>query len=189
MVKDKKVNKKIEQHLKQINLLKKQSKVRKIKSFLKGGDLLLIMMELRNGDHDCFTIQTATDNFQYKKASYIIDTGLKYFNIPAKMYALDYHQDIALPVKRSIPVGTIKSVLESKQLDVNTEYAINPDTLERFIYSKVAEGTMAGQGLQDWFKKAMGCLVVSTCAVVTHMVIYMVKSGMFNEIGATVGLK
>jgi len=103
--------------------------------------LMLINMELRSGRHYTFTIPVSDDGFKFQDARYIYDDDAKYYNINFNMWCLDYHQDIALPLKRKIPVNEIRNELDKEQT-VEVEYSINPVTLERYVTSNLAEGIM-----------------------------------------------
>ena len=142
---------------------------------------MLIRMELRTGMHDEFMITSNTDSFKYLGSTYILDGEQKYFVASSKCYAMDYHQDFSLPIKRKIPVEDIKKTIQAMRI-VDVENATNPATLKAFIESKVIQQVMKGQQMDEIFKKIMLWLIVSALASLIHLILYMVKSGMLNNV-------
>ena len=145
------------------------------------GRTVLINMELLNGMHRTFLIKEVNDGFSYRAKKYIFDSDNKYFNIDAKMYCYDFHESFTLPIKKKIPITDIKKTLEQSEL-TEVEYATNPATLERFIVARIAEGIMKGQQLDDWMKQIRVMLVVIMIAVIIHLLLFVSKSGMLQQI-------
>jgi len=145
------------------------------------GRVVLINMELLNGMHRTFLIKEVNDGFSYRAKKYIFDSDNKYFNIDAKMYCYDFHESFTLPIKKKIPITDIKKTLEQSEL-TEVEYATNPATLERFIVARIAEGIMKGQQLDDWMKQIRVMLVVIMIAVIIHLLLFVSKSGMLQQI-------
>ena len=145
------------------------------------GRVVLINMELLNGMHRTFLIKEVNDGFSYRAKKYIFDSDNKYFNIDAKMYCYDFHESFTLPIKKKIPITDIKKTLEQSEL-TEVEYATNPATLERFIVARIAEGIMKGQQLDDWMKQIRVMLVVIMISVIIHLLLFVSKSGMLQQI-------
>jgi hypothetical protein len=143
--------------------------------------LLLINMEMRNGMHRSFVVMDKDGGFKFRKAHYRFDEDMMYFNISAKMFSYDFHQDFALPFKRVFPVGEVNKAIESSNM-VQTELATNPSTLERFINSKVVEGVMKGQQIDAFFKQMRLLTIIILVEVTAFFLLWMQKAGVFQQI-------
>jgi len=143
---------------------------------------VLINMELANGMNRHFLILLKPDNsFRYNKKMYLTDNESKYYVIDSKMWAYDFHEDFALPIKRKIPLIKIKKTLENSKIS-EIEYATNPSTLERFTIAKIAEGIMRGQQIDEFFKRIQLLMIITMAAAVIHLILFMIKSGMLQQI-------
>lgn len=135
--------------------------------------VFLIHMELDNGKHRQFTILTEFGSFVFNNKRYLIDEECKYDDIDAKLWCLDYHESLCLPIKRHIPRNDLireaeqqsekiyemllnhddsrvrKAIAEIPKPDI--VYAINPENLERFMISKVIEKVIKGGEMDDIF--------------------------------------
>jgi len=143
--------------------------------------IMLINMELRNGQHDTFIIKATNQGFKYKKGYYIFDDELKYYNVGEQLWTLDYHQDCTLPVKRDIPINQIKKALEASNLS-EVEYSTNPSVLERFIISKIAEGIMKGQQIDEFLKNLKTWIIIIALSTIIHLILFVFKTGMLKGI-------
>jgi len=151
------------------------------KRYMKPQEVLMITMELRNGQHDCFVITTNEQSFKYKNGTYVIDNELKYYHLSAKLYALDYHQDCTMPIKKSIPVNEITKALESSEVS-EIVYATNPLTLQNFLVSKIAEGIMKGQQIDEYLKQMKLIIIITMVSSVLMLVLFVLKSGMLKGV-------
>lgn len=142
---------------------------------------VLINMELLNGFHRIFTVLEKEEGFVFKGKKYLFDDESKYYNIDAKLYAFDYHEGLVLPVKRKIPVTSIKKTLESTE-GIDVEYAINPSTLQRFMTAKIAEGVMKGTQLDEFFRKINMFIIVIMVAVLVHLALFIYASGILQNV-------
>ena len=145
------------------------------------GRIVLINMELTNGFHKLFIVKEKDEGFVFRGKKYIFDDDSKYYNLDTKLYTFDFHEQIALPFKRKIPVTQIKKTLESTE-GVDIEYAINPSTLQRFMTAKIAEGIMKGTQLDEFMKKLQMFLIVTMIAVLIHLALFLYGSGMLKNI-------
>ncbi len=141
---------------------------------------LLINMELLNGFHRSFIVKGGDDGIVFRGKQYLFDDECKYYNMDAKLYAYDYHEGLALPVRRKIPLQSIKKTLESADLDI--QYAINPSVLQRFLIAKIAEGVMKGTMIDEFLKKLQMFLLVTMIAVLVHLALFLFASGMLENI-------
>lgn len=107
-----------------------------------------VRMEMNNGHHAIFGIYEISGGFTYRDKKYLFDIENKYWVIGLNMFFYDFHEDICLPIKREIPSNEVKTALEQSDIS-EVAYAINPATLERFERSKIAEGIMKGQSIDD----------------------------------------
>ena len=143
--------------------------------------IVLINMELVNGFHRSFIVIEKEGGFKFRDKKYIFDDDSKYYNMDAKLYVFDYHENITLPIKRKIPVTAIKKTIESTD-SIDIEYAINPSTLQRFMTAKIAEGVMKGTMLDEFLRKLQMFIIVIMIAVLVHLVLFIYGSGMLNNI-------
>ncbi len=141
----------------------------------------LISMELLNGFHRLFIVKEKDEGFQYRGKKYLFDNEAKYYIIDSKLWCYDYHENFTLPIKRKIPLTHIKKSLEHSNIS-EVEYATNPSTLERFTISKIAEGIMKGQAIDDFMKQIRLLLIITMVAAIIHLVLFMFKSGMLQQI-------
>jgi len=142
---------------------------------------VLVNMELRNGNWVTFVVLDSDGGFKYEGGYYRLDNEMKYYNLSAKMWMYDFHQDFAIPMKRIIPVADIQKTVESSGI-TEVEYATNPATLERFTVAKIAEGIMRGQAIDDFLKQIRLIIIVIAVASIIHLLMFMQKTGMFKAI-------
>ena len=171
---------------KDVNKLKVNRKfITKIKDFFKDkyfpDKTVLVNMELTNGMHKSWLVIEKNRGFKYKNGLYILDEESKYFNIDAKLWSYDFHENFSLPVRRKIPVTDIKKTLESVDIS-EVEYATNPMTLERFVISRVAEGIMKGQQLDEFMRKLMLIMIITMLGTLIHFILFIFASGMLKNI-------
>lgn len=141
----------------------------------------LINMELLNGFHRLFIVKEEEEGFRYRNKKYLFDNEAKYYIIDSKLWCYDYHENFVLPVKRKIPLTAIKKSLEHSNIS-EVEYATNPSTLERFTISKIAEGIMKGQAIDEFMKQIRLILIIAMVTSVIHLALFMFKSGMLQSI-------
>ena len=141
----------------------------------------LINMELINGFHRTFLVKESEGGFSYKGKRYIVDNALKTYNLDAKMYQFDFHEGFAIPIERRIPVDSIKKTLESEGMS-EIEYATNPSTLERFIISRIAEGIMKGQELDERLRKLLLLMIIGLIVGIIHLLFFLQKAGVFSSV-------
>lgn len=145
-------------------------------------NVVLINMELSNGLHTKFIVKLKNDNtFKYKKKMYILDEDSKYYVTSSKIYAFDFHENFSIPIKRKIPMPSIRKTVEGSGLS-EVEYMTNPSTLERFSISKIAEGIMKGQQIDEFFKKIQIMIIIILITVVIHLLLFAQKSGMLSQV-------
>lgn len=166
---------------------------------------ILVNMELLNGFHRLFLVTENDEGFKYRGNKYLFDNEAKYYLIDSKLWCYDYHEKFTLPVKRNIiidpkkrktleikeeyglpirrriPLTTIKTSLEQSGM-TEVEYATNPSTLERFTISKIAEGIMKGQALDEVFKFLKMMLILAVVGIYIHLVLYLFKSGALQAV-------
>ena len=115
---------------------------------------------------------------------YIIDQECQYYNLNAKVYALDYHQDLPIPVKREIPVKELKSTLKELSMIDKDQLvsAVNPKSLEAFIESKVIEQLMKAQEIDAFFKQYRMLLIVSIIINAIVLLIIVKATGILSNV-------
>lgn len=159
----------------------KKSFTDKFKELLSPQKLYLIRMQMRNGMHRSFTILQSKQNFKYSGGAYIIDPQMRYYDIDRGMWVLDFHEDFSLPVSRDIKPALLKRKIESENR-IEVENATNPEVLQTFLTSKVAEGVMRGQQIDDFLRSMRIMVAITMVAAVGHFLVFVFKSGMLNSV-------
>jgi hypothetical protein len=139
----------------------------------------LINMELRNGKFSMFAISTNEEYFIHLGHQYIIDDDLKYYIVEAKCYCLDYHQDLALPIRRKVPLNDIRNILEKGGI-IDIETAINPANLSRFQISNVIEKVLKGQEIDTMMRMLRLLTIISLLMSGVNLLILLNMSGVLK---------
>jgi len=142
-------------------------------------ETLLINMEMTNGFHRTFIVRNINNQFTYKKRVYIIDNDLKYYNMDSKLWQLDYHENLTIPVKRSIPVEQIRKSIKAANLIPSQ--STNPALIEKFIQSKILESLMKGGQFMESLKKFSFYLIIIMTIAVIHFLLFVYGSGMLSN--------
>lgn len=143
--------------------------------------VIAVNMELRDGMHTTFTIPLTEVRFEWSGGSYVVDDSLKYYHRGMRLYCLDYHQDFTIPIKRKYPINTIQKTVEMVG-SIKVEHATNPMILERFIISKIAEGIMKGQAIDEYLKSLKMMLLIITIVTVLTFLIILGTSGILANV-------
>ena len=159
----------------------KPAGIEKVKDRIWPERTFLIRMEMRSGDHTEFKKTIKESFFKYLGGTYLVDESLKYYVISSKCYALDYHQDCCLPIKRRIDVKKIKETINmSGSLECGA--STNPSTLDQFVESKIAEGVMKAQAVDEFLKGIKIMIIIILILGVIHFLLFIKASGMFSNI-------
>jgi len=145
------------------------------------GSLCVINMELANGRHRTFYIAEADNSFKWKGNRYIFDPVMKYYNNDFGLYCYDYHEKFNLPIRRVFPINDVKTAIESSSM-IESEYATNPSTLERFMNSAIIEMMLRGGAIDKMIKIIV--IIISIVALISliHLILYMYQSGVFENL-------
>lgn len=146
-----------------------------------------IIMNLRNGDRKQLYIFTDKQSFIYSKGEYILNTSEARYDHTAKSYSLEYWQDFSLPIKVNVDLSELRKAVKKSSV-TDLDIAFNPFSLADFGRSKVVEGMMQGQGLQDWIKRIFTMLVITLIVVIIHLLLFAQKSGMLEQVTGAVGI-
>lgn len=141
---------------------------------------ICVQMELNNGHHRTFVLVENFEGFKYRDKKYLFDVKSKFWNIDMNMFCYTFHEDICLPIKVELPTDLIKTTLEEVDMS-EVAYAINPKTLERFETSKIAEGIMKGQAIDNALKMLFLVLVIVGVLVILILIIVSWKLGVIGE--------
>jgi len=147
-------------------------------------------MELANGNWRTFLVKPEKNSFRYNKNSYILDPSpdRRGYNMDVKHYQYWYHEHFALPLKFKIPINTLKKKFdegEAKQVRLS----VNPEVLEKFIESDVAQGVLAGSELQAFFKRVQVLIFVLLIVTVFVLLIVLWQSGLLDQFTSAVSRK
>jgi len=149
---------------------------------MKHNKLILINMELTNGNHKTFWITEDGDSFKWENNRYIFDPELKYYNIDFKSYCYDFYQGFSLPIRRQFPVNDVKKALSESQM-IETEYATNPSTLERFMNSSIIEMMLRGGAIDKLIKIVLIVGMITGILTLANLLLFMYSQGYFNNLG------
>ena len=144
----------------------------------------LINMELRNGKHTSFIVKCDA-GFDFEDGLYLIDDSLKYEHLASGLYALDYHQDIALPIVRKIDISQIKqAVKKDKNLTgaADIDMAMNPRTLVYFIKSKIAQMILHGVEIGSTLKTLKILMVIVIAISLIHFLLFLNETGIIARL-------
>lgn len=181
LVKAKEDTKKMFYILKKIKLIDTKKRWESIKAWFYPSKIFLIHMELSNGFHVQFVTPVSKGSFKYQGAEYIIDDSFKYYDMAAKLWCLDYHQELSIPIKRQISIKNIKKAIEIKGItDVDT--AINPITLRQFIESEVIQKVMAGAEMDKALKTMRIMIIITLISSLISTLILIKTTGMLDNL-------
>jgi hypothetical protein len=144
----------------------------------------LVNIELFNGKHVQRVVVVKNKIFKYNDGFYIIDDSAKYENLSAEMWSLDYHEGIAIPIKRKISYNSLRDTMETSGIDI--ENAIDPQNLKQFIEGQVIEKIMKGEELDSLFRLLKWVTIANLLIAIVHLVLFAQKSGMFQATGVGV---
>jgi len=153
----------------------------KLKEKFFESSIVIINMELINGMHKSFYVKGKHEGFSFMKGRYVFDEDLKYYNIDMRSYCYDYHQGLAIPIKRKIPLKDIRDVIMNANI-TEIEYATNPSSLENFMVAKVAEGIMRGQQIDEFLKQNRLIWIITMVASVIMLILFVWKTGMMANV-------
>lgn len=144
---------------------------------------IIINMELNNGYHVRFIVDGNKEYFLYKNGLYHLDSNLKYWCSTTKKFELDYHQNFSSPLKREWDIDDIINSMKEISEQTGDDFTIsatNPRNLKNFIDSKVIEGILRGQQIQEFIKKWNVAFMIIILVVVIHFVLFLSETGMLN---------
>jgi len=149
-------------------------------------DTMLIHMQLKTGFHTQFIAIVNNQSFLYKKKVYIVDDQFRYYDMSQGLYALDYHEDIAIPIERNIDANKIKRVVKKFGDDTgqkNIENRLDPKSISNFITGEVIQRVM--QGL-DAIKRLNFMLIVMILNFLFTFFMFLIilqQSGILKNFG------
>lgn len=165
-----------------LNLLDIRGKLNRRKKRKHPEKVVLIRMEMNNGQFKEFcVVEDEKDGFKYKGKKYIFDLDARYYVIDSNIWAYDFHESLTLPVKRTIPVNRIKSLMEHSDI-TEVENAINPVTLERFIKSEIAQGILQGASIGKLFKVMLIILFIIVFLSAIDFIVGLWDSGIIQQL-------
>jgi hypothetical protein len=141
----------------------------------------LINMELNNGMSTTFIVQEKDGGFKFKGKKYQFDDALKYYHMPSKLYAFNFHEGLAIPIIAKIDLNEINKAITGSGI-TEIEYMTNPMTLERFTVSKIAEGIMKGQQLDAFFRQIRMVVIINVLMTALLLILFVAKTGMLKSI-------
>jgi len=152
-----------------------------LKAHRKPGSTWLINMQMRTGYWSTFLITTDKPDFRHLGGLYTIDETAKYYNTTCKMFCLDYHQDLPLPIKRCIDVDSIKTAIESSSM-LTIDNALNPQALNRWEESSIIQKLLAGSGIDELLKQIKLIAAVGAISGVILLIMWLYQTGFFDSL-------
>jgi hypothetical protein len=141
--------------------------------------IILVNMQLTTGQHLQFMVRVRDGGFVFSGGFYIVDDQMKYYNMSAKLWAYDYHEELTFPITRKINVNELKeSLLQSD--DVQLETAINPVSLQKFLESSIIQKLLAGQELDAAMALMKLLMIVSLIINIVTLVVSLKAAGVFG---------
>jgi hypothetical protein len=177
----------VKETIKEINYRKIGSKSsigfwkKKFKLFFHGDTSYLINMELSNGFHTTFIVNEEDGGFKFNGKKYCFDDALKYYHITSNLYAFNFHEGFAMPIISKIDLNEINKAVSGSGI-TEIEYMTNPSTLERFTVSKIAEGIMKGQQLDEFFRQIRLIVIINGLMTLLLLILFVAKTGMLKSI-------
>jgi hypothetical protein len=141
---------------------------------------VLINMQLTTGEHISFIVKIKEGGFVFDKGFYIIDDKMKYYNISAKLWCFDYHEELCFPISRIINITNVKNAL-IKSEDVELETAINPVSLNSFMQSTVIQKLLQGAELEDSLKFMKLMIIINAVIGVIVLLLSIKNAGLFGK--------
>ena len=166
-----------------MDIQKRANRIRKIINWWKKrkvSRVVLVNMEMRNGNHRTFIVYTSETGFEYNKCRYLFDNESSYYNVDFKFFCFDYHQDFTLPIKRIIPVKEINDLLTIESPEIVN--ATNPEVLEKLIISEIAKSILAGSSVWEFLRQARLIWIITLIIVVIDTLLMAWGFGLFDKL-------
>jgi len=186
-------------------------KLRKLKAkFI--SQVVLILMELNNGNYRIFITKEENQGFIYNAKRYVFDIKNRYYFPDIGMYGYYFHESIALNLKKNVNLNpeirgfindinkqlekgsgksldkkvnieSVRQAIESSGL-TEIENAINPQALKRFLDNRVILEVM-GAPLFMKLLKILGVLAfIILILVLIDLIIGIYNSGLIDQLTA-----
>lgn len=188
-----------------------KAQIRKQKQFMKKhmGAVVLVKMELANGQFREFLVYEKDFGFIFRNKRYIFDLSMRYFLIERNIYAYDFHEHLSIPLRKRyeitpelerllipvidkekkkplkphIKVEEIKKLIENSQV-IDVEASLNPSTLKRFTDSEVIKQVLQGAMLGRVFKIMFVLIIIIAIFMMILILIQLYSSGIFEAVGS-----
>jgi hypothetical protein len=152
----------------------------------KAGQIILVVMFMRNATIEMFTVAENGEKFKYKSGTYVIDTAKIHRDNQTNLSTLFYHQDISIPINFILDIDTnkIKSQIEKlPDTRAKIDKAINPYSLDRFITAEVIQQAIKGQEISDVMRFLKMMMIINTIALGIILFITLQASGILTQVG------
>lgn len=111
----------------------------------------------------------------------MITSNFKYYNNAFKLWCLDYHESISLPIQRRIPIKDIKNALAATG-GHNVVSATNPSTLRQFLMSDVIQSAIQAADISSFFKQVRLIVIITGLLVLIHLLLFLHNNGYLNKL-------
>lgn len=169
--------------------------------------VILIKMEMSNGQFREFLVADDCGSFIYKKGRYVLDPPMKYYIIDRDLWAYDFHEFLSIPLRKKytltheiesllepaistakkrplnprIDVNEVKMLIENAKV-VDVENSINPLTLKRFTDSEVIKQVLQGAMLSKLFKIMFVLIIIVSIVMFLLLIVNLYSSGIFEKL-------
>jgi hypothetical protein len=171
------------QYIEEMDIQKRAGRIRKIINWWKKGRtkrVVMVNMELKNGNHRSFIVYTSENGFSYNKARYLFDNESSYYNVDFRFWCFDYHEDFVLPIKKTVPIKEIKDMIDMDYHEIS--HSVNPNTIENFIVSEIAKNIMSGASVWEFLRNARLIWVVELILGIVNFLLLLNLSGVFDKL-------
>jgi hypothetical protein len=140
--------------------------------------VLIVNIQLMNGYRTQFLVKEDMGSFVYKGKRYIIDTSLKYFLLTAGCFALDYHEELSLPINKEIDIKKVKDTISAVK-GKGVLYSLNPSSMQQFVSAQIARQILSAAELDAVLKRMQLMLLITLIASIIAVIIALQQSGAF----------
>lgn len=169
--------------------------------------VVLIRMEMSNGNFREFEIPTQNNSFVFNEKRYILEEEKKYYIIERKMYAYDYCEFLSLPIRKKIQLNEetnqlisqiekdfykpqkprvssneIRELIRNSPQFSDTENSINPYLLKQFTDGEIIKQALQGAMLGKIFKVMFVIIIIIGILSLVSFFIDMYHSGIFDAV-------
>lgn len=168
--------------------------------------LVLVKMEMNAGHFKEFYVAEKNEGFIMSEKQYIFDTSMKYYIKNRNIWAYDFHESLAIPLRKkmkftedieaflnylelksrknqkvSVDANEIKQLIENSQI-IDVENSLNPSTLKRFMDSEVIKQILQGAVIGKILKILLIISIIAGVLVLIDVLVGLQSAGVFEKL-------